>query len=89
LPDFVWNWLPWLFGISWLVIFVFAAFHLLLALALIIPTWRICTRAGFAGAWSLLHLVPVIGSFIVMAILAFGDWPNGEASPGRAGPGAR
>jgi uncharacterized membrane protein YhaH (DUF805 family) len=51
------------------------------ALVLIIPTWRICVRAGFAGAWSLLHLVPVIGSFIVMAILAFGDWPNGEATP--------
>jgi uncharacterized membrane protein YhaH (DUF805 family) len=47
---------------------------------LIIPTWRICVRAGFSGAWSLLHLIPVIGSFIVMAILAFGDWPNGEAS---------
>jgi hypothetical protein len=25
--------------------------------------------------------VPVIGPFIVMAILAFGDWPNGEGKP--------
>jgi len=57
--------------------------HLLLALVLIIPTWRICTRAGFSGALSLFHLVPLIGSFIVMAILAFSTWPNGEASPGR------
>ena len=89
MPDFAWHWLLWLFGISWLVIFALAAVHFMLALALIIPTWRICTRAGFAGAWSLLHFVPVIGSFIVMAILAFGDWPNGEASPTRAGPGAR
>ena len=57
--------------------------HLLVALVLIIPTWRICTRAGFSGALSLFHLVPVIGSFIVMAVLAFSDWPNGEASPAR------
>jgi hypothetical protein len=57
--------------------------HLLVALVLIIPTWRICTRAGFSGALSLFHLVPVIGSFIVMAVLAFSDWPSGEASPAR------
>src|SRR5580700_8277683 len=57
--------------------------RLLAALVLIIPTWRICTRAGFSGALSLFHLVPVIGSFIVMAVLAFSDWPNGEASPAR------
>ena len=52
------------------------------ALVLIIPTWRICTRAGFSGALSLFHLVPLIGSFIVMAVLAFSPWPNGEASSG-------
>ena len=57
--------------------------HLLLALVLVIPTWRICTRAGFSGALALLHFIPVIGSFIVMAVLAFNPWPNGEASSGR------
>ena len=35
--------------------------------------------AGFSGALSLFHLVPLIGSFIVMAVLAFSDWPAGEA----------
>ena len=44
--------------------------NLFLSLVLIIPTWRICTRAGFSGALSLFHLVPVIGSFIVMGMLA-------------------
>ncbi|MPZ30408.1 MAG: hypothetical protein GEV13_05315 [Rhodospirillales bacterium] len=57
--------------------------HLLTALVLIIPTWRICMRAGFSGALSLFHLVPLIGPFIVMAVLAFSDWPGGEASPGK------
>ena len=55
----------------------------LIALVLIIPTWRICTRAGFSGALALFHLVPLIGSFIVMGVLAFSDWPNGEAPPGK------
>ncbi len=71
--------LSWFLSISSFVVLVFLIGHLLVALLLIIPTWRICERAGFAGAWSLLHLVPVIGSFIVMGILAFGEWPNGEA----------
>ncbi|MSP75073.1 MAG: hypothetical protein EXR12_02945 [Rhodospirillaceae bacterium] len=64
------------------MLFGFLLLHLLLALVLIIPTWRICTRAGFSGALSLFHLVPLIGSFIVMAMLAFSTWPNGEASRG-------
>lgn len=74
-------------GLSWLLTFgtVVAFFlvlgHVLFALLLIIPTWRICARAGFSGALSLLHLVPVVGSLIVMAILAFSDWPAGEAPP--------
>ena len=73
----------WILGLGTLALLFLAIAHLLVALVLIIPTWRICTRAGFSGALSLFHLVPVIGSFIVMAILAFSDWPNGEASPAR------
>jgi len=73
----------WILGLGTLALLGLAIVHLLMALVLIIPTWRICTRAGFSGALSLFHLVPVIGSFIVMAVLAFSDWPNGEASPAR------
>jgi hypothetical protein len=73
----------WILGLGTLALLFLAIAHVLVALVLIIPTWRICTRAGFSGALSLFHLVPVIGSFIVMAILAFSDWPNGEASPAR------
>lgn len=75
--------IAWLIGLGSLLAFGFAVVHVLIALVLIIPTWRICTRAGFSGALSLFHLVPLIGPFIVMAILAFSDWPNGEASPGK------
>jgi hypothetical protein len=71
----------WLLGLGSLLVFGIIVVHLLTALVLIIPTWRICTRAGFSGALSLFHLVPLIGPFIVMGVLAFSDWPSGEASP--------
>jgi hypothetical protein len=73
----------WLFGLGSLLLFAVLVVHLLFALLLIIPTWRICSRAGFSGALSLFHLVPLIGSFIVMGVLAFATWPNGEASSER------
>lgn len=72
----------WIVGLGTLALMALMIMHLLLALVLIIPTWRVCTRAGYSGALSLFHLVPVIGSLIVMAVLAFGTWPNGEASSG-------
>jgi hypothetical protein len=75
--------IAWIVGLGSLALLALAIVHLVVALVLIIPTWRICTRAGFSGALSLLHLVPFIGSFIVMAVLAFSPWPNGEASPAR------
>jgi hypothetical protein len=79
LPD-VSTWLlSWAIGLGSAILFVIVIVHLLLSLLLIIPSWRILERAGYSGALSLFHLVPVIGSFIVMAILAFGDWPAGEA----------
>ncbi len=73
----------WLLALGSFTVFFLLVVHLLLSLVLIIPTWRICTRAGFSGALSLFHLVPVIGSFIVMGMLAFSTWPAGEAGPGR------
>ena len=75
--------MAWLLGLGSFLLLGIVMLHLLVALVLIIPTWRIFVRAGFSGALSLFHLVPLIGSFIVMAVLAFSAWPNGEASPGR------
>ena len=76
--------MSWIIGLGSLALLAILVGHVLVALLLIIPTWRICVRAGFSGALSLYHLVPLIGSFIVMAILAFSDWPAGEA-PRRGG----
>jgi len=71
----------WLIGLSMFALMAILAVHALFALLLIVPSWRILERAGFSGLLSLFHLVPVIGPFIVMAILAFGDWPTGEGRP--------
>ena len=71
----------WLIGLSMFALMVVLVVHVLFALVLIVPSWRILERAGYSGLHSLFHLVPVIGPFIVMAILAFGDWPNGEGRP--------
>lgn len=79
--------LAWLLnsGVSWLLtlgsvlLFFLLIGHLILSLLLVIPTWRIFVRAGFSGALSLLHFVPVVGVLVIMAILAFSDWPAGEA----------
>jgi len=79
LPDLGAWLLSWAIGLGSVVLLGIVVVHLLLSLLLIIPSWRILSRAGYSGALSLFHLVPVIGSFIVMVILAFGDWPSGEA----------
>ena len=73
--------IAWLVGLSVFALMALLVVHVLFALLLIVPSWRILERAGYSGLHSLFHLVPVIGPFIVMAILAFGDWPNGEGRP--------
>ena len=70
----------WLLTLGSVALLFLVLGHLLVALLLIIPTWRIFVRAGFSGALALLHLVPFVGLLVIMAILAFSDWPAGEAS---------
>jgi hypothetical protein len=76
----------WLIGLGTFVLMAILVVHVLLALLLIVPSWRILERAGFSGLLSLFHLMPVVGPFIVMAILAFSDWPNGEGRPSPVRP---
>jgi hypothetical protein len=40
----------------------------------ILPLWRICKKAGFHGALSLLMLVP-LGNICLLFFLAFAEWP--------------
>lgn len=51
-------------------------FFWLVALVLVIvPLWRICGRAGFNPALSLLAVIPLLGFLIVAAVLGFAPWP--------------
>ena len=53
---------------------------LLIGLSLIIPLWRICRRAGFHPALSLIASIPLLGLLVVAGILAFVKWPASKAS---------
>lgn len=54
----IWHWIVALF---WVAVFI-------------IPGWRIASKAGYSGAWSLLLLVPII-NLVVIWIFAFMRWP--------------
>ena len=41
--------------------------------------WRIWSKAGFSGAWSLLMLVP-IANIVSIIYLAFAKWPVHDRS---------
>lgn len=51
---------------------VFVAFSAIF----VVPLWKVCQRAGFNGALSLLALIPWIGLVIVGGVLSFAAWPN-------------
>jgi hypothetical protein len=50
----------------------------------IIPFWRICTRAGYSPWLSLLLAIPLV-NIIFVYYLAFSEWPSqkGTVAPGR------
>lgn len=52
----------------WLVVFMF---YILMCG---IPAWKIVSKSGHSGAWSLLALLPVIGT-IALWVFAFKRWP--------------
>ncbi|MGB6191772.1 MAG: hypothetical protein WBF42_04840 [Terracidiphilus sp.] len=45
---------------------------------IIVPYWRIFSKAGFSGWLSLLMLVPPI-NLIVLYVVAFSEWKIGSA----------
>ena len=47
---------------------------ILVGLITVIPFWKICSKAGFPGALSLLMLVP-FANLILPFYIAFADWP--------------
>ena len=50
--------------------------ELLVAVVLVVPAWRIFSRAGFSGFWALLMFIPFVGYLLATLMLAFRRWPN-------------
>lgn len=46
-------------------------------LGFLIPVWRIASKAGFSGAWSLLMWIPLL-NIILLWVFAFSKWPAHE-----------
>jgi hypothetical protein len=42
---------------------------------IIVPCWRIVTKAGYSGAWALVALVPLV-NVVFLWVFAFVRWPN-------------
>jgi uncharacterized membrane protein YhaH (DUF805 family) len=58
---------------------VFLIISIVIFLFYIFIFWRICSKAGYSGALSLLNLIPGVGTLILLCILAFGSWPIRQA----------
>jgi len=55
--------------------YVIGPVHMLvLGLVLIIPFWRLFSKAGYSGWWSLLMVIPLV-NLITLYVLAFSNWP--------------
>ncbi|MFW6114550.1 MAG: hypothetical protein ACOC7K_02310 [bacterium] len=47
---------------------------IVIAAVIVVPFWRIFSKAGFSGAFSLLMVIPLL-NLIMIFVLAFADWP--------------
>ena len=57
----------------------FLVSYVIFLIVLTIPIVNIYQRAGLNAGLGFLTLIPVIGAFISIGILAFRDWPNEPA----------
>lgn len=46
----------------------------IMALVVVVPFWKIFSKAGFPGALSLLTLIPIV-NMLTIYFLAFAKWP--------------
>ena len=57
-------------GLLWMII---------TGIVLVVPFWKICKKAGFPGALSLLVLIPLV-NLAFFYFLAFSTWPGPKDS---------
>lgn len=57
------------------MIVVHLVWMLVMAAVVVIPFWRICSKAGYPGWLSLLILIPLV-NLVFLYVLAFSEWPS-------------
>jgi energy-coupling factor transporter transmembrane protein EcfT len=55
--------------------------YLAVLVVALIANWKIASKAGYHGAWSLLMLVP-IANLVVYLVFAFSEWPLEKMAKG-------
>ncbi len=65
---------------SWIAGYIacIAIFGIIIFALMIVAYWKILNKAGYNGAWSLLVLIPGLGSLAsigILLFLAFSEWP--------------
>ncbi len=56
------------------IVFIAMLASVVASILTVLPFWKICSRAGFPGALSLLMLVP-IGNIVLPFYIAYANWP--------------
>ncbi len=46
----------------------------IIGIIIVLPNWKVFSKAGFSGWWSLLMIVPVM-NVLLEYYLAFAEWP--------------
>ncbi len=53
-------------------------FGLIAGILMVIPAWKIVSKAGYNGAWALLLFIPLV-NIIMLYVFAFNVWPTERA----------
>jgi hypothetical protein len=64
---------------------IFIVIGLIFTAIVIIPIWRILSRIGISGIFSMLLILPWLGPLILLYVVAFSDWrliPTQQPYPG-------
>ena len=66
----------------------YAIFVIIILIIGIVINWRIASKAGYPGAYSLLMLIPFV-NIVILLIFAFGRWPIEQQLAALRGGSAR
>jgi hypothetical protein len=75
-------------GVGFLFLALYCLFIVAIIAFQIFLFWRIFAKTGQSGAMSLIGLIPGVGLFVLLCILAFGTWPIELGQGQRMMPGA-